>query len=790
LLNRRDDRCGACRRAACCSDARIEADAPYFRRMQRVNEPTSRSVRVGAVAIGRNEGERLARCLESLQPAVDRIVYVDSGSQDGSVARALRLGIDVVELDAARPFSAARARNAGVRRLRELEPGLELVQLIDGDCVLAPGWIEAACRFLSAEPGAAVACGRLREVHPEASVYNWLIDLEWDTPVGDVPGCGGICMVRADAFAEVGGFNEALVAGEEPELCLRLRRTGRRIVRLPFEMAGHDAALTRFSQWWRRRVRAGHAVAQSAHLHRGSSERYCVRELLSSLVWGAALPLLALLVAAFSLRASAALLALYAIPLFRSYRAQRRRGRPVSAAALNALDCVVGKLAELQGNLLFAARLWTGRNATAIEYKLSAPSAGSAPEGVSVDAPLRIAYLTTAYPEVSHTFIRREILELARRGHEVLRIAIRRPTSELVDPLDRAERERTRYVLASPPAVLGSTLAEALRSPPAFLRAARATLAMSRRSERGLLRHLAYLAEACHVRRLLERERAQHLHVHFGTNAAAVGRLTRLLGGPPYSVTVHGPDEFDAPLGLSLADKVAESAFTVAISHFCAAQLRRWVSADHWDRIRLARCSVDAEFIREPRPIPEGCTRLVCVGRLSSQKAQLLLVEAASRLAAEGRDFELVLAGGGELRDVIEARIAKQGIEERVRVTGWLSAERVRELLQESRALVLASSAEGLPVVIMEAFALGRPVVSSMVGGIAELVEPGKSGWLVPSGDLEALLGALRAALDAPLARLEEMGRSGRERVLLQHSTAAEVDKLEDWMRRSAELGA
>lgn len=752
--------------------------------MQRVSESRSRTVRVGAVAIGRNEGERLARCLESLRGAVDRIVYVDSGSQDGSVARATKLGVDVVELDASRPFSAARARNAGVRRLRELEPGLELVQLIDGDCVLDPGWIQAASGFLQAEPEAAIACGRLREVHPEASVYNWLIDLEWDTPVGDVSGCGGICMVRAAAFEAVGGFNEALVAGEEPELCLRLRRARGRIVRLPFEMARHDAALTHFAQWWRRRVRAGHAVAQSAHLHWGSPERYCVRELASSLLWAAALPLCALLLAPLSLLASSALLALYTLPLFRTYAAQRGRGRSAGAAALHAVDCVAGKLAELQGNLLFATRLFTGRNATAIEYKQPAPRHAGA------DAPLRIAYLTTAYPEVSHTFIRREILELERRGHEVLRIAVRTPTSQLVDPLDREERERTDYILASPAKVLLASLAEALRAPAAFLGALRATLAMSRRSERGLLRHLAYLAEACRVRRLLERARTQHLHVHFGTNAAAVGRLTRLLGGPPYSLTVHGPDEFDAPLGLSLAEKVEESTFTVAISHFCSAQLRRWVRVDRWDRIRLARCTVDANFIREPQPIPEDCQRLVCVGRLSAQKAQLLLVEAAAQLAAEGRTFELVLAGDGELRAEVEDRIAKHGLQERVRVTGWLDAQGVRELLQGSRALVLASFAEGLPVVLMEAFALGRPVVSTMVGGIAELVEPGESGWLVPAGDLERLLDGMRAALDAPLARLEAMGRSGRRRVLEQHSTSTEVDKLEDWMRRAAELGA
>jgi glycosyltransferase involved in cell wall biosynthesis len=639
-------------------------------------------------------------------------------------------------------------------------------------------------------PQVAIACGRLREVQPEASIYNWLIDLEWDTPVGDVSGCGGICMVRADAFQAVGGFQEGLVAGEEPELCLRLRRQGLRIVRLPFEMARHDAALTRFSQWWRRRVRAGHAVAQSAYLHWGSGERYCVRELGSSLAWGAGLPLLALALAFVALPASAAVLALYAVPMVRSYRAQRQRSRPTLAAWLNAMDCVAGKFAELQGNMLFARRLLSGQHAVPIEYKTPAaelrpPAGASAPDG-----PLRLAYLTTAYPEVSHTFIRREILELVRRGHEVLRIAIRTPSSQLVDGLDRAERTHTRYVLESAPRVLGATLAEALRSPTTFARALRTALAMQRRSERGLVRHLAYLAEACRVRRWLVRARTQHLHVHFGTNAAAVARLARLLGGPPYSLTVHGPDEFDAPLGLSLAEKVSEAAFTVAISHFCMAQIQRWVSPAHWDRIRLARCSVDSEFVREPRAIPATSHTLLCVGRLSAQKAQLALVEAAARLDAEGRDFELVLAGDGELRAEVEARIAKAGLEARVRLTGWVDAARVRELLHESRALVLASHAEGLPVVLMEAFALGRPVVSTMVGGIAELVEPGKSGWLVPAGDPEALLDALRSVLDAPLATLEAMGRAGRERVLRQHSTGTEVDKLEEWMRRSSEQGA
>jgi glycosyltransferase involved in cell wall biosynthesis/GT2 family glycosyltransferase len=758
-------------------------------------------MRVGAVAIGRNEGQRLVRCLESLCPRVERLVYVDSDSKDDSVARALALGAEVVELDASLPFSAARARNAGFERLVELEPGLELVQFVDGDCALQPDWITHAADFLRREPSAALACGRRRELHPGASVYNRLIDMEWDTPIGDARACGGDFLVRANVFREVGGFDANLIAGEEPELCLRIRRRGRRIVRLDAEMTLHDASLTRFSQWWRRRVRAGHAYAESAWLHGSGPERYCVRELASSLAWGAVLPLLALATSFVSPLAACALLALYAIPLVRSYRAGIARGQPGGESILNALACVGGKLAEVQGNLLFARRLALGRRTGLIEYK-GADARGASPSrassgrpgtatatGEPAMTPLRLCYLTTAYPEVSHTFIRREILELERRGHAVLRMSIRAPVSALVDPADRAERLRTFYVLEHPGAVLGAALRQALAEPAHFARALLAALRMSKRSERGLRRHLAYLLEACCVRRELERARVQHLHAHFGTNSAAVARLSRLLGGPTYSLTIHGPDEFDAPLGLSLAEKVADSAFTVAISHFCAAQLTRWVQPEHWDRIRIARCSVDADFMQDPRPIPGESRMLVCVGRLSAQKAQLHLIDAAAHLAARGVDFELVLAGDGELRATVEERIAKAGLDTRVRLTGWVSAAQVRELLHESRALVLPSSAEGLPVVIMEAFALGRPVVSTPVGGISELVEPGVSGWLVPAGDVQALVGALQSVLDAALPALEEMGSAGRARVLERHQTATEVDKLEDWMRRAATGG-
>lgn len=396
---------------------------------------------------------------------------------------------------------------------------------------------------------------------------------------------------------------------------------------------------------------------------------------------------------------------------------------------------------------------------------------------------MRIAYLTTAYPEVSHTFIRREILELERRGHEVLRLSVRAPTSRLVDPLDLAEQPRTEVLLAQPVAIAGAVLRNLLARPLRFTRALATTLAMSRTSERGLLRHLAYLAEACRVRDRVAAQGCQHLHVHFGTNAAAVARLARVLGGPPFSVTMHGPDEFDAPVALSIADKVHDAAFTVAISHFGAAQLRRWSRPDDWERIAIVRCTIGGDFEKPAGPIPPDSKTFTCVGRLSAQKGQLLLIDAFADLLAGGADARLVLAGDGDLRGAIEARIAARGIGERVTITGWIGAERVRELLQASRALVLPSFAEGLPVVIMEAFALGRPVVTTFVAGIPELVEPGRSGWLVPAGATAPLVAALREALDAPIERLESMGRHGRTRVLAEHGTAGQVDVLEALFR-------
>jgi glycosyltransferase involved in cell wall biosynthesis len=280
------------------------------------------------------------------------------------------------------------------------------------------------------------------------------------------------------------------------------------------------------------------------------------------------------------------------------------------------------------------------------------------------------------------------------------------------------------------------------------------------------------------LRRRLARCGAAHLHAHFGTNSAAVALLTRLLGGPPYSFTVHGPEEFDRPDSLSLTDKIANASFVAAVSSFGRSQLFRWCPLADWPKIRVVRCGVDAAFLSGgPRPVPETA-RLVCVGRLSEQKGQLLLLEALGLLTKEGVAFEMVLAGDGPMRREVEEQIERLGLKGRVRITGWVSGEQVREEIVAARALVLPSFAEGLPVVLMEALALGRPVLTTYIAGIPELVEHGVNGWLIPAGSVEALAEALRQVLQTPVERLEQMGKAGAGRVAAQHDANTEAAKL------------
>ncbi len=374
----------------------------------------------------------------------------------------------------------------------------------------------------------------------------------------------------------------------------------------------------------------------------------------------------------------------------------------------------------------------------------------------------RIAYLINMYPMASLTFIRREIAALESLGVSVRRYAVRSWHVGLVDPADRAEAERTRTILAVGwLRLFGSLLRTAVCRPRYFLVALAALRKLNRASTRGWLTHAAYLAEACVLLGWLEVDNVTHLHVHFGSNSTTVALLCRLLGGPPYSLTVHGPEEFDQPLALSLTLKIRHATFVVAVSSYGRSQLWRWAEFRDWEKVKVVRCGVDPTFLSTPPSPPSALPRLVNIGRLVEQKGQLLLVEAARRLRDQSRKCEIILIGDGELRPVLEERIRQLDLGGSVKLAGWMTGEQVRAELLAARALVLPSFAEGLPVVIMEALALGRPAVATYIAGIPELVRPKETGWLVPAGDAELLAEAIAEVLDAPLELLERLGRAG-----------------------------
>lgn len=321
---------------------------------------------VGFVAIGRNEGARLIACLKSLCGAGGgTIAYVDSGSTDGSVKAAADLGAEIIALDMSIPFTAARARNTGARRLIDVcDP--RYIQFIDGDCVLADGWLAAACAFMDSHKDVAVVCGRRRERYPGKSLFNRLCDLEWDTPVGEALACGGDALIRVEALAAAGFYNDGLVAGEEPELCVKLRQRGWKIWRLDAEMTIHDAAMTKFSQWWTRSKRAGHAYAEVSALHKGSPQRIWARETSRALLWSAIAPSSMLLTLLFG-PLFLAPLAAYPAQMLRLYFSSKNRLGDL--AAPSAALTVLGKFAEALGALKFYRGRIAGRKSGLFEYK-------------------------------------------------------------------------------------------------------------------------------------------------------------------------------------------------------------------------------------------------------------------------------------------------------------------------------------------------------------------------------------------------------------------------------------
>jgi colanic acid/amylovoran biosynthesis glycosyltransferase len=397
---------------------------------------------------------------------------------------------------------------------------------------------------------------------------------------------------------------------------------------------------------------------------------------------------------------------------------------------------------------------------------------------------VQIAYILNTYPQPSHSFIRREIAALEAAGHVVTRFAMRGPDVALVDPQDKAEQAQTHYVLQAGAGALLAAAAKTLRQNPSrFGTALRQVWRAARRAESGLTRHLIYLAEACYLAEQFKGSDVTHLHAHFGTNAAMVAMLCHLLGGPRYSFTVHGPEEFDSPRALSLGDKIHHAAFTVAISQFGRSQLCRWAAPEDWPRIKVVHCGIEPAKFPAPAALPDGPRRVVSIGRFVEQKGQLALVAAMARLRDSHPDLHLTLIGDGEMRAEIEAEIARQGLTECISLIGWVDEARVTAELAASHGLVMPSFAEGLPMVVMEAMAAARPIIATYIAGTPELVQPGQTGWLVPAGDVTALAEAVAALHDAPLATLNKMGQTARTRVFERHDVAHEAGKLAQHMQ-------
>lgn len=393
---------------------------------------------------------------------------------------------------------------------------------------------------------------------------------------------------------------------------------------------------------------------------------------------------------------------------------------------------------------------------------------------------MRIAYLVSIYPRVTHSFIRREILAVEAAGLQVERFAVREPTEQLQDACDLAEAEKTRYLLTECGlrGMFFEVLRCALKSPISFLRAALLSVKTGLRADVGLAKMLVYLAEACVVKRWCEERKVDHIHAHFGTNATDVAMFCRVLGGPSYSFAVHGPEEWDRVEGISLPEKVEHAAFVAAISAFARSQVMRWCRFEDYDKIHIVRMGVDASFLSEEPLPPVQSKRLVCIGRLCTHKAQMLIIEATRDLVKEGHDLEVVLVGGGEIQAQLEERIRELRLEKSVRITGWVGGHVVYEELKNARAMVLPSLAEGLPVVIMEALSLGRPVVTTNIAGIPELVVDGECGWVLTPGVVEEIRDAMRDALCASSEQMNSMGRFGFKRVADMHDSSKEGVKL------------
>lgn len=391
---------------------------------------------------------------------------------------------------------------------------------------------------------------------------------------------------------------------------------------------------------------------------------------------------------------------------------------------------------------------------------------------------MKVCYLINQYPKISHTFIRRELQALERLGLVVSRVSIRGVDEGVVNDEDQEELEKTAFIIGS--SILRSLcflifclLKNAHRLP----RAMRIWFKLSTAANGSYIKHCIYVMEACWLLRYCQINKIDHIHAHFGTNPAAVALFCRLLGGPSYSFTVHGPEEFDAPNQLSLKEKIHFSKFTVAITSYCKSQLYRWANFSDWQKISEVHCVVDENLLLKTTPLFEYPHRLVSIGRLCEQKGQWLLLQAIAQLVVKYPKIQLHLIGDGELKTHLQSYVEQQGLSENIIFYGWQNAESIKEQLDDAKVMLLPSFAEGLPVVIMEAFARKKPVISTYIAGIAELVDD-NNGWLIPAGSISDLVEAIDSALCTSNEQLMSKGQMGFNAIVERHSADTEAKKL------------
>jgi colanic acid/amylovoran biosynthesis glycosyltransferase len=401
---------------------------------------------------------------------------------------------------------------------------------------------------------------------------------------------------------------------------------------------------------------------------------------------------------------------------------------------------------------------------------------------------LRLAYLSGTYPQATDTFVRTEVEQLRGLRHTVHTFSCHAPSTEsLITDQARRERAQTHYLWRRGVLRLcGDAMLTAVRAPRRSLLALRLTWALRSSGFVEHLKRIVWILEAAHLARVLRRLQVDHLHAHDSGPPTAVALLASVLSGRPYSFTVHGPPEIDSPRGLRLEVKVAHAAFVVAVSNWTRGELLRWSDPGDWSKIRVVHCGVGPEFLREtPRPTEDG-HRLLAVGNLVPRKGHLVLIKAIAELRAAGEEVELAIIGDGPMRSPIEESVGRLGLDGVVTLRGRVGDDELHQTIQGCRALVMPSLAEGLPVALMEALALGRPVVATHVGGIPDLVQAGTSGWLVSPASVGGLADALREVLHTPPAELARLGSAGAARVRQSHNGAVEAAKLADLFRLAA----